>query len=770
MPPRITRLKWPRLFPPHEPLPFLYPRWFSVESAAVEVERATIPGDVPATRQRDVEGQKELGNVQTEDTKSDGKSQGEGFVRRVPGSVKRAPEIRRLKETKRRELREKTFYAHDWRTPLALIRKHTLEDARHHVKQLARLEMPQGMRGFYPGNISQLFLDVYLHTGCHVQISRSDGHEDNRFSALEISGTVLSIRLAKGILDRAVQLESDKDLNDKGSMGSYTTTATSIPMTKAAPRSVWSSRRTASKELSKVREPKIWSIPNFAGYVEDLVNSTTPPLRHQKRSETPLSQPHIDLVTERLTSLYVDPKIIPCASMHATVKILQYLTQHRKIPEVRRILDLIDIRSKATPILSLILANPAIFNVLLHSASEALDLHSYNFLLRMMTDRNVAPDVTTWTTLLYLIQKFSPRNVKYVINTMRSRHLLDSAASRIAIANITAQRDAAEWLARGESIFDFIDHYDELWEGKEWLDTRACNQILTSLIESGNLEDCLHMVRMLGDRDRKPNLVTTHILLGAAAQYRDLAFSVRALEATITDLTPDRDTFDQFALVAWKCRAYNTLRVVWRHACLTGNVSHGFMKKMQKNFAEALPAESRKDVIVDGSGVERVKTGGKKGMSRHLRFEALAAKVAVGIDGTIPITSWKSEPSPTEVSPDYATSNITNTSTPPPTSPTSPISPMDPLTQETTETSPSPSPIRPSKPPLSTILQSDLLAHQTYTAKHPFLSSFRLAVEKDLAWRQLGYDKTSTLDILLKHGIVVKVEEKARRKEEGKWQ
>ncbi|THY20426.1 hypothetical protein D6D01_06743 [Aureobasidium pullulans] len=765
MPPRITRLKWPRLFPPHEPLPFLHPRWFSVESAAVEVERATISGDVPATRQRDVEGQKELGNVQTEDTKSqsDGKSQGEGFVRRVPGSVKRAPEIRRLKETKRRELREKTFYAHDWRTPLALIRKHTLEDARHHVKQLARLEMPQGMRGFYPGNISQLFLDVYLHTGCHVQISRSDGHEDDRFSALEISGTVLSIRLAKGILDQAVQLESDKGLNDKGSMGSYTTTATSIPMTKAAPRSVWSSRRTASKELSKVREPKIWSIPNFAGYVEDLVNSATPPLRQQKRSETPLSQPHIDLVTERLTSLYADPNIIPWASMHATVKTLQYLSQHRKIPEVRRILDLIDIHSKATPTLSLILANPAIFNVLLHSASEALDLHSYNFLLRMMTDRNVAPDVTTWTSLLYLIQKFSPRNVKYVINTMRSRHLLDSPASRIATANITVQRDAAEWLARGESIFDFIDHYDKLWEGKEWLDTRACNQILTSLIESGNLEDCLHVVRILGDRNRRPNLVTTHILLGAAAQYRDLAFSVRALEATITDLTPNCDTFDKFALVAWKCRAYNTLRVVWRHACLTGNVSHGFMKKMQKSLAEPLPEESRKDVIVDGSGVERVKTGGKKGMSRHQRFKALAAKVAVGIDGTIPITSWKSEPTPSaEESSDFATSNTIGASMD--TSTQQPLTATSTTTSAHTITETSQSPIQLSKFPLPTILQSDLLAHQIYTAKHPFLSSFRLAVDKDLAWRQLGYDKTSTLDILLKHGIVVKVEEKARRK------
>ncbi|THZ56087.1 hypothetical protein D6C77_03881 [Aureobasidium pullulans] len=754
MPPRITRLKWPRLFPPHEPLPFLYPRWFSVESAAVEVERATISGDALASQQRDVEGQKELGNVQTEDTKSqsDGKSQGESFVRRVPGSVKRAPEIRRLKETKRRELREKTFYAHDWRTPLALIRKHTLEDARHHVKQLARLEMPQGMRGFYPGNISQLFLDVYLHTGCHVQISRSDGHEDDRFSALEISGTVLSIRLAKGILDRAVQLESDKDLNDKGSMGSYTTTATSIPMTKAAPRSVWSSRRTASKELSKVREPKIWSIPNFAGYVEDLVNSTTPPLHQQKRSGTPLSQPHIDLVTERLTSLYADPKIILWASMHATVKTLQYLTQHRKIPEVRRILDLIDIRSKATPTLSLILANPAIFNVLLHSASEALDLHSYNFLLRMMTDRNVAPDVTTWTSLLYLIQKFSPRNVKYVINIMRSRHLLDSPASTIAIANITAQRDAAEWLARGESIFDFIDHYDKLWEGEEWLDTRACNQILTSLIECGNLEDCLHVVRILGNRNRKPNLVTTHILLGAAAQYRDLAFSVRALEAANTDLTSNRDTFDQFALVAWNCRAYNTLRVVWRHACLTGNVSHGFMKKMQKSFAEALPEESRRDIIVDGSGVERVKTGGKKGVSRHQRFKALAGKVAVGIDGMIPITSSKSEPAAfAEESSDLASSatsieSATNTSIQPHSSSAAATS-----TQTTT------SPPHPSKLPLPAILQADLLAHQLYTPQSSFLASFHLAVAKDVAWKQVGYDKNPSLAVLLNNAITVEI-------------
>ncbi|KAI5210868.1 hypothetical protein AUEXF2481DRAFT_32036 [Aureobasidium subglaciale EXF-2481] len=641
MPPRITRLRWPQLFPPHEPLPFLYPRWYSIQSATVET---SAPGlqHVLGPEQPLPQESNEPKSTRHQTKKQDAvlESHDEGIARRVPQVIKRKAQIRKLQETKRREMREKGFYANDWRTPLMLLRKHTPEGEEHHVKHLARLEMPKGMRGFYPGELPNLFLDIYLHTGCHVQISRSDGHADDKFSALDVSGTLASIQRAKKILNEAVRLESDTDAEAKGSMGSYATTTTSIPVRKAMPRSVWSMRH-KPKELSDVIVPSQWSFKAFAAHVDHLVLSTPPRLQIRKQGAS-RPKSHVETVTERIVALYTSKDTVRWASMHATVQTLQYLSQHRKVPEVRRVLELIDLHSKIIPHFRLIFTDPATFNVLLHSAAEALDLHNYNFLLRMMLDRNVVPDTATWTTLLHLVQKVHPRSAKHVITTMRSRNMLSSPSAKIATANEGLQKDAVEWLGRGESVFDFIAHYDKLWLGREWLDTRACNQLLPLLIESGKLEDAMILVGELESRHGRPNHVTTHILLDAASAYRDLNFAVRALEATMSQrgkgaLRPTRDTFDKLIPLAYRVRAYNTLRVIWRYACLSGNASPKLVRKMQKSLLAPIPSTTQSEGPLH---VGQVEVEGNI-ISRNLYFKAMAAKVAVGIERSLSVDSIK---------------------------------------------------------------------------------------------------------------------------------
>ncbi|KAI5244701.1 hypothetical protein E4T43_03689 [Aureobasidium subglaciale] len=641
MPPRITRLKWPQLFPPHEPLPLLYPRWYSIQSATTEAF-ATGLQDVLKPEPPLAPEPNELGSTRHQTTKQDPviEAHDEGISRRVPQVLKRKAQIRKLQETKRRGLREKGFYANDWRTPLMLLRKHTPEGEEHHVKRLARLEMPEGMRGFYPGELPNLFLDIYLHTGCHVQISRSDGHSHDKFSALEVSGTLASIQRAKKILNEAVRLESDTDAEAKGSMGSYETTTTSIPVRKAMPRSVWSMRH-KPKELSDVIVPTQWSFMAFAAHVDHLIISTPPRFSIRKQG-TSKPKPHIEAVTERILALYTSKDTVRWASMHATVQTLQYLSQHHKVPEVRRVLELIDLHSKTISHLRMIFTDPSIFNVLLYSAAEALDLHNYNFLLRMMLDRNVAPDAATWTTLLHLVQKVHPRSAKHVITTMRTRNMLSSPSAKIATANESLQKDAVEWLGRGESVFDFIAHYDKLWLGREWLDTRACNQLLPLLIDLGKLEDAMTLVGELESRHRRPNHVTTHILLDAASAYRDLNFAVRALEATMSQrgkgaLRPTRDTFDKLIPLAYRVRAYNTLRVIWRYACLSGNASPKLVRKMQKSLLTPIPSTIQSEIPLHVGQVEVEENF----ISRNLYFKAMAAKVAVGIERSLSVDSIK---------------------------------------------------------------------------------------------------------------------------------
>ncbi|KAG9858014.1 hypothetical protein KCU98_g2127, partial [Aureobasidium melanogenum] len=658
-------------------------------------------------------------------------------VRRVPQSLVRKVQVRKLQETRRKELREKSFYAQDWRTPLMLLRKHTPAGEQHHVKQLARLEMPQGMRGFYPGNLFDLFLDIYLHTGCHVQISRGDNHEHGKFHVLEMSGTAATISMARHILNEAVQVESDEDLNDRGTMGNYTTTTTPVVQEKVMPRSVWSMPRTTPKDLSDVLEPKHWSFQSFAAYVAELVIATptsasSPSTRPTKTLE---DKPHVDIITDKLMTLYTNPHSIRWASMHATVQTLQYLIEHRKIPEVRRILEFIESQSKTHPYLRLVLANPSVFNVLLHSASQALDLHTYNFLLRMMTDRSVVPDVETWTSLLQLVQKVSPRNAKHIITTMRQRQMLSSPVAKMGTAHATSQKDVMEWLGRGESIFDFIAHYDKLLNGKEWLDTRACNQILLVLIETGNLQDIMPLIKELENRNKKPNLVTTHILIDAASSYRDLRFANNALETTVGQtghLQPGPRTFEKLAYLAFRVRAYNTLRVVWRYACLNNDVSRDLLRKMQKTLNTSLRGESD---IVQTLNVQsmNVGVGVDNQISRHQRFKMFAAIVAVGITAAAPVSP------PTTLS----------------RNPKDPLKLVKTTSSNTDSNGTTTSGLHPS-------LAADLVAHKSYLTTRPFLSVLRKAIEEDLRWKQYGYDKNATLGILLAKAIPVRVRKNAQ--------
>lgn len=729
MPPRITRLKWPRLFPPHEApsLPFLYPRWYTVDIAGYTT--TTTPQPQGLQEQDDTQP---TGTVLPEQPNQGTENQDR--IRCVPSSVRRKAELQRLQERKRRQLREKSFYAHDWRTPLALLRKHTPEDVVHHVKQLERLDMPQGMCGFYPGDLSQLFVHIYLHTKCHVQVSRSDGTGDETFHALDLAGTLLSIRLAKRILNQAVMVKRDGDAGDEESMGNYTTTATSLPTDKPPPRAVWSMTRQPPKDFSQCLPPPVWSTLAFANHVEDLISST--PSKHaddEEAKDTP--KPHIDRVASTLLSLFTDTETVRYASLHATTLTFQHLTHHRQLPQLRLLLSTLERHAKTFPLLNLIFQTPDVLNVCLHATAEARDLHNYNFLLRMMLDRSAAPNAETWVHLLTLVQATSPRNVKHIISTMRRHNLLASASAKIGVANVVVKSDLAAWLSRGESVFDFLGHYDKLWESKDWLDTRATNLILEVLLANGLIEDAFSVLEVLIQRGRRPNQVSLNILLGAAADHRDSDLAVAALEKTVqrfAHLQLLETAYERLARLAWRTRGVNTMRVVWRYACLNSQVSRRFIARMKRSLA--LPLPSAEDWAVGVGMLE-------ESLSRHRLFLGVVAKVAVGVGGNEQVldgsmaTALHDKGTVASVHDDNT--GATDSAPTPSASPDTP----------------------PRQPGLPSVLKSDLASAETYTPTTPFLGALKAAIARDEQWKQQGRDKQDiSVEVLRTEAVDVEVE------------
>jgi hypothetical protein len=272
------------------------------------------------------------------------------------------------------------------------------------------------------------------------------------------------------------------------------------------------------------------------------------------------------------------------------------------------------------------------------------------------------------------------------------------------------------------------------------------------------------LIRELQSRNRKPNLVTTHILINGAASYRDLKFAIDAMEATIGTskvLQPDSDTFDKLFHLAFRVRAYNTLRVVWRYACLRGEVSRDFIRKMQKTLMNPPRDKDQTTQSMDvGVGV-----GLDDKISRHQRFKAMAPVVAVGINEDIKDAAALSTMSVVQVEDvekplsSAATISPDATASPDTTNSSDPTASVDMTASSDTTASPdadsslnvaSPLPRRSSLHP---IIAADLLAHETLVPTMSFMSALRMAVDKDLLWKQQGYDKDASLQVLLANAV-----------------
>lgn len=618
MPPRISRLKWPRLFPRYEPVPFAHPKLYIVR----HISTAPSTPDQPKPP-----------NYEQDEVDRAGQTAEKQYARkRGLHRVERSNRMREGRQQRDISRHSAAFNSQDWRTPFSLLRQHTPQDLRYHVKQTERLDMPAGMSGFYPGGLSRLFVEVFLHTGCHVQKARGDETGNDSFLALELSGTGLSIDLARKMLDNSILVKSEDHVLDKGNMKDHSPTITSLAPNKSMPRAVWSEiLDPRPRSIDQVRPPPVWTTITFANYVQDLINSHPPARRNQSKEHTLDSNNArpLDIVTGKLISLFSNPTSVSSASAFACVLAMQFLFEKRKIPEVRKIFELLERRVAAFPGLKRIFAIPAIFNVCLRAAAHDQDLHNYNFLLRMMLDRKSTPDHVTWAALLSLVQARFPRDAKHIISAMRTRNALASPAAKIAIANVTVRSDFEKWIKQGGNMYDFLDHYNRQWGGEEWLDVRATNMMLQELLARGCFDDGKALLDILiKNRNHQPNIHTLSVFLGAAAAHSHLGLAQYGLEQTlgrVKRLVPNKTTYDKLAHLATMKRAHNVLRVAWRYACMSKQVTFQFKKLMENNIALDL---------IPGMGAQSK-------LSRGDMFRATAAKIAVGIDQSYAVEDFE---------------------------------------------------------------------------------------------------------------------------------
>ncbi|KAL1310631.1 hypothetical protein AAFC00_000902 [Neodothiora populina] len=765
------------------PLLFLYPRWFTgstttstTQHQPTATESSTRDSDVQ-TIDHPVDEATPLQGSSKSPRRTAGNSRGrtasDPDSRPSTKLVKRLvvrKNLARHKEEKRNVIINAKYPKfEDWRDAFTELQKRTPRGEQQHISQLQRLNMPDGTTGYYSGSLGTLFLEVYLMTDCQVQITIDDmadadweRHGESRhFKSLYLVGTPAAIKAAKQYLNNNIKIRTMKDGDSDGrNMGRYR--LTSIPQSQDSPlRSVFAngySRRQTQKLVHEIALPQAWTTITVANYVSDLVKSKPPRVRRVSSYspvDTTTMSKHIDVITKCLVRLLTDPSIHPYISSRATNDALDFLTGHRKLPEVRQIMEALDtsrVRRSHPNGRILTIRN---FNTCLRSAAFAGDVHNFTFLLKAMRSRSNIPDWETWTAFLNLVHLRDPKAARLaVLPVMREMGMLANTQARMAVGDALVGSTFADWVDRGGSTSAFFEHYDKMMQGKDWLDKSGANAMLAVRCKRGQFTDALYILSVLRERGRHPNEVTLNTLAEEAAAQNNTTALLASMDAINGPTAPakaggvaiEERLYTRLFLMAGRTRAYNLMRVVWRYACMSGNVSNS----MQKGFEEAAlwyaprsRTTSKAKGILRSKSVQQGQNDVESSLhdSRLNRSKAFMTKAALGVaDDVQHISTSAPETSLDALESDSADSEeigatkdrLVDLAKQPGTTPepdvTSETQAHNEWAQNERESF------------LLGLIQKDMAAYGEYQPVNSFLESLESAIEKDKEWTAAGVD------------------------------
>lgn len=765
----------------HEPLLFLYPRWFATSvqqqprtattQASAEARAASLLGKSHEVNQ--ISRPPRQAEASTAAARDPDSRPSTKLVRRVMSKTEHATK----KAKRRQESHRKYTDADDWRTAFNHLRKHTPTGSNHHVKQLERLKMPKGMMGYYTADLDQLFLEIYLTTDCHVHIERYYGDEKARFKSLTLAGMPAAIRAAKQRLNDSIKVEPAAARNADGTVRQPHVKSTHTARDKLRTVYAASAVKPVPRRVSDIEEPESWTIVSLANYVEDLVNST--PDRSRRRNfypptnSSPNQPGHVDPVTIALLALFTKPITHPYLSNYATATALNYLAHHRRIPAIRRIIESLDTStaSNSTPYP---LLTTRVFNTCIRAARDASDLHNYTFLLELMLSRQCLPDWETWCSLLSLVYQRSPRDAKNVVlKSMRGKGLLANPQAKIEVAAVCVRADFADWVDRGGSTNAFIQHYDRLMDGQNWLDPKVANRMLAVRCERGQFSDALSILNTLRARGRVPTEVSLNTLVENAAAQNNMTAVLDVMKDVIGNdmrrkIKIQERVYTHLFRMAKRRQDYNLLRVVWRYACLTGNVSYEMQSDFERTIVWYAPKLSTSD---------SARSDALYAESRSQVFSKFAFKAAVGIEsgyfgpGILEhlelLSKWRGfkekiidlaleAKTAAVVDPVFSTSDSASNSESDASSPA--IAANNPPTSEIQES------LR--KSFFRSLIKADMAAAADYYPEYNFLYALEMAAERDESWKLLGVRKTSDFRWIMEEAIKVPVDPKDGKRED----
>lgn len=440
---------------------------------------------------------------------------------------------------------------------------------------------------------------VPVHNGCKVHVLRPL-QSQGQFRRVILSGSERVVELVSDRIAQARRLQEQSD----PLVDIQIPLAPIIPSIEAmkrqgAPvplvRGVWDIQ-SAVKQAAKLHMvlpagKNLSGIRDFAEHVEELTRS-----KPSYNSKIPYS--HQKQVAKALVQLFRNEAYSSFMSTAALNRALSYLLDHEFLNAAR------DIFLKSEH-----LATVDTFNILLKSAAKRQDLRFFRQFLLAMSRLSIRPDPNTWLTLVDCL--VAPKAKADLVTYMLQRGYLENMGAMRTALHLTLPNTFRAHLESGKSVDSFIRQTADSC-GDSCFVPSLISQMFGVIVRLKDFAALDRLFEICKQNDLTFNSATiTQILsLFRADMPTALRYLFRCLERPETKL--ERHAWERLFLVAFKGQYYNICRVLWRYACMSGNVTYKMKRTVVTSLIRNVPRKPETNV--------------------HTIWDVSAGKVIVGLD------------------------------------------------------------------------------------------------------------------------------------------
>lgn len=558
-------------------LPFLYPRWFHSSLATAVQEQQKIPGET-----------KPQASVVRKNTRSYGRRR-----------AAKSPQWTDVSE------REETSKQHP-KTTESLVEWKKAMDELIELRELTREEaIAQNQKVLYldervlvnlVGDEKENVWDTAVVSGCRIHVLSRRHHDERGHRKVILTGSQQAIELAeKNIAETAASIGNNypefippgllKSQKSSGGLRVYAT------WTEPSGPPDYKKRFRDTGSLLP-QPPETFTVRSFADYAYDL---TRPPPPHSlHRLVYSPGEEHRFVIRDIIYNLFNDRNNRQFFSTRALNALVFYFYHHEFLPHLLALFpkfeDLMTVRT---------------FNVMLEGSSSRRDFNIFRYMIRLMKAFQIKPNGVEWVSFLRSIRDVGARSV--VLDRMKEDGLLDDHHLLAGAMAITVPDSFASHLRSQQSVSSYIKLMNNRY-GPGWLTTDVINIMVQQCARYNRRTDVYNLLLYCNERGCRVNTVTLNFALasffneprgtlshqtqGASNSTHGILFYLWFRRA-FPQVPYDDETTRRLFTIAWKKRAYNSCRVLWRYACVYGATNWDMQMKIKqsinKNTGNATP-------------------------------------------------------------------------------------------------------------------------------------------------------------------------------------